>query len=153
LVKIHRSYTVEEVSQMLTVHKNTVHKWIKQDGLEVCDARRPTLVQGGVLRAFLDAKRSRNKRQCQPGEMYCMKCRSPKQPAGGMADYQPKTAALGNLVGICPDCFSIMNRRISVAKLPLILPGMNVTLPHALQHIVERSSPSVNSELKTGART
>jgi len=82
-----------------------------------------------------------------------MKCRSPKQPAGGMADYQPKTAALGNLVGICPDCFSIMNRRISVAKLPLILPGMNVTLPQALQHIVERSSPSVNSELKTGART
>lgn len=153
LVKIHRSYTVEEIARLLTVHKNTVHKWIKQDGLAICDTARPALVHGSVLRLFLDAKRGKNKRQCQPGEMYCMKCRVPKRPAGGMADYQPGNANLGNLVGMCPDCLSIMNRRISVPKLPMILPHMNVMLPQALQHIVERSYPSVNSDLETGAKS
>jgi Helix-turn-helix domain len=42
LVKIHRSYTVEEVARILQKHKNTVRAWIKQ-GLRPIDGRRPIL--------------------------------------------------------------------------------------------------------------
>jgi hypothetical protein len=45
LVKIHRSYTVEEVARNLRKHKNTVRAWIKQ-GLRPIDGRRPTLFTG-----------------------------------------------------------------------------------------------------------
>jgi Helix-turn-helix domain len=52
LVKIHRSYAVEEVARILRKHKNTVRAWIKQ-GLQPIDGRRPTLVHGLELVRFL----------------------------------------------------------------------------------------------------
>src|SRR5689334_17341015 len=118
-IKIHRSYVVEEIASLLGVHKNTVRRWVKA-GLPTCDDRRPILIRGRDLVSFLQARRARNKRQCRPGEMYCVRCRVPKLPAGDMAEYQQLTEKCGNLMAICPDCLSIMNRRVSVAKLALV---------------------------------
>lgn len=115
LVKIHRNYTVEEVTRLLGVHKNTVRTWIKQ-GLPTINDKRPMLVLGPDLSAFLQAKRAKNKRPCKPGEMYCVRCRAPKAPAGNMVEYKPQTESLGNLFGICPDCDAGMNRRVSLPK-------------------------------------
>lgn len=97
LVKIHRSYTVEEVARLFCTHKNTVRAWVK-GGLPTCDGKRPLLILGGELAAYLQARRTKNKRPCQPAEMYCVRCRAPKSPAGGMAEYQPISANLGNLI-------------------------------------------------------
>lgn len=152
LVKIHRNYTVEEIARLFSLHKNTVRAWIKE-GLEVCDDTRPILVHGGVLRIFLARRKAKNKRPCMPGEMYCLKCRTPKHPAGDMAEYQPKTTILGNLVAICPDCYTLMNRHTSLEKLPQIQAHLDITFPQALQHIVESNSPTVNSDLKKGAKS
>ena len=116
LVKIHRNYTVEEVARLLSIHKNTVREWVKA-GLPTCDDRRPILILGRELMAFLQTKRARNKQPCQPGEIYCVRCRAPKFPAGGMAEYRPLNGRVGNLRAICPDCNSIMYRRVSMAKL------------------------------------
>src|SRR5271170_4234582 len=103
LVKIHRSYTVEEVAVLFGTHKNTVRAWVKA-GLPTCDSKRPMLILGRELAAYLQARRMKNRRPCQPGEIYCVRCRAPKRPAGDMADYQVITANLGNLIGICPAC-------------------------------------------------
>jgi len=149
LVKIHRSYTVEEISSLFSIHKNTVRTWIKQ-GLETCAGIRPALIQGGVLKEFLALRRASKKRPCQPGEMYCFKCRAPRRPALSMASYQPKTGSLGNLVAICPECESIMNRRTSLAKIPQIQAFLEITFPQALQHIVDSDSPIVNSDFYKG---
>jgi len=150
LAKIHRSYTVEEVAGLYGVHKNTVRAWIK-DGLPTSDDRRPLLILGKELAAFLQRKREANKRPCRPGQIYCVRCRAPQVPAGGMADYQELTLTSGNLVGICPHCDSMMYRRVSFAKLAEISGDLEVSLPHALQHIDESPNPSVNCDLKQGA--
>ncbi len=126
LVKIHRSYSVEEVARLFGTHKNTVRAWVKA-GLPTCDSKRPTLILGSELAAYLKARRMRNKRPCQPGEIYCVRCRAPKRPAGEMAEYEPITATLGNLIGICPDCERIIYRRVSRAKLPQIRGKLEVT--------------------------
>jgi hypothetical protein len=52
--------------------------------------------------------------------MYCLKCRSPKQPAAGMADYLPMSATSGNLRALCPDCGKFMHRRASLAKVNIV---------------------------------
>lgn len=59
LAKIHRNYKIEEISKFFDVHKNTVGKWIKQ-GLLVCGKKRPLLLTGRDICAFLKAKRVKN---------------------------------------------------------------------------------------------
>ena len=147
LAKIHRNYTVEEIANLLGVHRNTVREWVKR-GLPTSDQKRPFLVLGRDLRAFLQARRAKNKRPCQPGEMYCVRCRTPKAPAGDMADYQTVTETMGNLIGICPCCEAMMYRRVNLAKLKQVRGKLDITMPQALRHIRESAQPSVNSDLR-----
>ncbi len=148
-VKSHRSYTVEEVSGLFGIHKNTVRRWVKT-GLPTTDDRRPILILGRELIAFLQARRARNKQTCRPGQIYCVRCRAPKFPAGDMAEFAPVTEKLGNLMAICPDCNSIMNRRVNTAKLGQVRGKMDITFPQALRHISESNQPTVNSDLGWG---
>lgn len=146
LVKIHRSYTAEEIANLFGIHKNTVRTWVKS-GLAVTDDRRPMLILGRDLAAFLQARRVKSKHPCKPGEIYCVRCRAPKCPAGDMAEYSPVTEKFGNLIAICPDCNSIMNRRVSLPKISQVRGKMDISFPQALQHIVESTKPTVNSDL------
>lgn len=152
LAKIHRNYTVEEVASRYKVHRNTVRRWIRQ-GLPTCDARRPLLILGADLSAFLTRKRTQNKRPCKPGEIYCVRCRVPRSPALGMAEYQPLTPTGGNLIALCPACEGMIYRRVNFSKLGLLRGNLDITLPEALRHIDESCQPSVNSDFKIGATT
>jgi hypothetical protein len=147
LVKIHRTYTVEDIACLFGAHKNTVRQWIK-GGLATIDDKRPMLVQGQELIAFLKARRAKNKQACRPEEMYCVRCRAPKFPAAGMAEYLPITDKCGNLRGICPDCTRMMHRCVSVAKLEEVRGEMDITFPQALRHIGEISQLTVDSDLR-----
>lgn len=147
-VKSHRNYSVEEVATLFSIHKNTVRGWIKAGGLPTCDDKRPILILGCDLKAFLRTRRTRNKQTCRPGEIYCVRCRAPKPPAGDMADYLPFTERIGNLRGICPDCESIMHRCVSMAKLGKVRGKLDITFPQAPQRISESSHPTVNSDLR-----
>lgn len=130
LVKIHRSYTVEEAARVFGIHKNTVRAWIEA-GLPVCNDMRPHLILGRELAAFLQSRRAKKKRPCSLGEMYCFRCRAPQIPAGGMADFVLKTDAVGNLEGICPECSTMMYQRASVARLPAIRAKLDIAIMEA----------------------
>ena len=78
-VKIHRSYSVAEVARLLDVSKLTVMRWIAR-GLPLIERKRPYLIHGSDLRAFLLANRPA-RQPCGPGEMYCLRCRAPRRPA------------------------------------------------------------------------
>ena len=147
LAKIHRNYTVDEVADLFGMHRNTVREWVKR-GLPTNDGKRPMLILGRDLVAFLTARRAKNKRTCQPGEIYCVRCRAPRAPAGDMVDYVPATATLGNLVAICSTCEAMMYRRVSLAKLEHVRGNLDITMPQALEHIGESAQPSVNSDLR-----
>ena len=146
LVKIHRSYSIEQVARTLGVHKNTVANWLK-NGLSPIDDQRPILIQGAVIRAFLQERRNRQKRCCAVGELYCLKCRAPKPPLDGRAIYVPLTNSGGNLQARCSDCLSIICRRISNARLHEFSSVLTITSKQASLRINDRQTPCLKCEL------
>ena len=103
LAKIHRNYTVEEVADLYSVHKNTVRSWVKE-GLATNDDKRPMLILGSNLKQYLQSKRKSKKLKCLPFEISCVCCRIPQVPAENMADYEPSNWTMGRLIGLCPSC-------------------------------------------------
>jgi Helix-turn-helix domain len=136
LVKIHRNYTVEEIAGRFSVHKNTVRNWIRA-GLPTSDKKRPTLILGRDLQAFFARRRTANKRPCRVGEMYCLKCRAPRVPAGGMVEVATGSATTANLVAICERCETLMYRRVNFAKADAICDEMRRVIRHPERHIAE----------------
>lgn len=120
---------------MLGVHPNTVREWIRR-GMQTCDDRRPTLVQGADLIEFLKSRRQKNRVKSPAGHIFCVRCRGVKSPAGKMVDYVATSPALGNLVGICPDCSGLIFRRVNPAKLRSVCADLDVRLPKGVRHVV-----------------
>lgn len=145
LAKIHRTYAIDEIARLYDVHRNTVRAWIKA-GLKAIDDRRPLLVQGAVLAEFLRARRKARRRPCGPAEIYCVRCRQPRRPAGGAVEYRVMTPKGGNLVGTCPACRAGLFRRVASARLAEVLGDLRIAPMEHQQHIAERPSPSVNCD-------
>lgn len=146
LAKIHRNYTVEEAATLFGVHRNTVREWIKR-GLPVI-AGRPVLMLGRELRAFLLDRRANNRRPCGPGQIYCVRCRSPREPALGMVEYHALTAILGNLVGICSHCEALIYRRVNCSRLSEVLGPLTLTTTESERHIDDTVQATVNSDFE-----
>lgn len=145
LAKIHRNYTVEDVANLFSVHKNTVRSWIK-DGLPINDDKRPLLILGSDLKDYLQSKRKVKKRKCLLFEIYCVRCRLPQLPAENMVDYEPINGSMGRLIALCPSCNGIINKYFNFAKLEKIQGKLDITLQKALKHINESSKPLLNSD-------
>ena len=145
LSKINRSYTVEEVARIYGLNRETVRRWLRDGGLCAIDDRRPALIQGAALRAFLAARRQAAKRPTPTGMLHCFGCRAGRPPALGMADYlPPEGGGPGNLRALCEACGTIMNRRARWAVVPAILPGIEVRVVERAGRIAERPTPPVN---------
>lgn len=116
-IRIHQSYEVGEVVDLLNAAPQTVRGWIK-DGLPVLFTQRPMLILGFELKAYLDKRQETAKQPTALGEMYCMSCRKPRKPLGMMADYVPKTTTTGLLEALCGVCEGVCMRFTSKASLP-----------------------------------
>jgi len=145
-VKLLRSYTIDEVARTLGVHRNTVRHWIKA-GLRVIDDKRPILILGSDLAEYLLRRREARRQPCRAGQMFCLKCRKPQEPAGRMADFAASSATSGALVGICPACNRLMYRRVSVARLSEVAGALDVHITRAQPRIEDTDIPDVNCHL------
>lgn len=121
------SFTIAEAAELYAVHRNTVRHWLAE-GLEPIDGRKPLLIHGSALNRFHAARRQSVKQTCGPHELFCLACRAPRRPASDMADYIPKTAAVGALVAICPVCERIMTQRVNAARLTRLAAEIAVTI-------------------------
>ena len=147
LVKTHLNYEVREAARLLGTHPNTVLRWVR-DGLPLIDNKRPFRIHGQDLFDFLKARRSKNKQTCKFWEIFCLSCRSPRTPAGDMADYQPSTPNLGCLIGICPHCGKLIYRSVNPVQLEKIRSKLEIRFTMRSRHIVEMTDPLLNSDLQ-----
>jgi hypothetical protein len=142
-VKIHFSYCVEDIAKILGVHKNTVRTWLRS-GLQAIDERRPVMVQGKVLRTFLEKRRSSNRQPCPPRTLFCLKCRAPRKPALGMVDFAPLNVSSGNLRALCEECGTLMHRAVSRARISATMPDLDIRFAEPDERLMESSACSLN---------
>lgn len=150
LAKKHRSFTVTELADLLGVHKHTVRGWLKM-GLPALDGAKPTLIHGGEFQDWWGKQRKAAKRPCQPGQMYCFKCKVPKAPALGMIEYAATNATAGLLMAFCESCETVMYQRIRLANIEARMPGMDVQITRASSSIGASAHPSSNCDKSEGA--
>jgi hypothetical protein len=151
-VKIHHPYTVEQLAAALNVHKNTIRRWTK-DGLRPIDDRRPKIFRGAEVSAFLGARRMAAKRRCGPGELYCLPCRTPKPPAGLVADLYIKRPTFGWLEAICPTRGRMLYRQVNPTRIDLIRGNLEVTVRQAQARIGDWAERTVNGDSEGASRT
>lgn len=147
LAKINHNYTIAEVADLFGVHRNTVRAWIRS-GLPTLSDERPFLILGSELRAFLVERRAKAKRPCPPGMLFCLKCRLPRRPARGMADFVTVAVGAGDLCALCEACGTVMHRRAQRDQVGAILPGCAVQFTEGQERIDGCPKPSPNSALK-----
>jgi excisionase family DNA binding protein len=136
LAKIHRTYSVQEVAEIFGIHKNTVREWLK-GGLAVIDSGRPSLIDGAELRRYLAHRRRVNQRHCEPGQLFCLRCREPRKPADGLVEYRPLTNQTGSISGVCSVCDLKMNRIISASQVEGLRGLLHVRTSQGPLHLTE----------------
>lgn len=143
LAKLNRTYTTEEVARLYGLHRETPRRWVRDGALRAIDDRRPTLIHGATLRAFVAQRREAAKRPTPPGFMHCFGCRCSRRPALAMADFKPpRGRGAGNLRALCEACGVVMNRSARWDAVPAILPGVEVRVLEGQGRIAERPTPA-----------
>ncbi len=126
-IRIHQSYDVSEVADLLGVTQQTIRIWIKA-GLPILGAQRPTLILGCALRAFLEHQKAKAKRPTAQDEFYCLHCRKAQKPFGMLVDYIPVDESRGRLVALCEVCEGCCYRFASKASLPELSRVFEITI-------------------------
>lgn len=71
----HRSYTIEELSVLLSKNEKTLLRWI-ENGLKIVpESKKPILIMGFDLKEFLRKKNSKKKVKMNPNQFYCLSCK------------------------------------------------------------------------------
>ena len=141
-----RTYTVEEAARLLGVHRNTVRRWLRQ-GLESIDRKKPFLIHGSDLIAFLKARKPKT-RKLAPQEGYCFSCRSPRGPAFG--EVEVKVAGNGRLTltALCETCATVMNKKLARDLLKVLEADAAVTVTLVPTRIDAPEEPCRNVHFK-----
>lgn len=141
-VKRHRVYTVWEAAEALGLHRQTVIRWIRGDGLTADVAQRPWLIEGDALKVFLQERRALGRCALKVGEIFCLPCRSPRLPDGRMADFRLTAPGRGTLTGLCPVCGRLMHRALRRADLEATRAILDVAVQKAVARLVGKDNAS-----------
>lgn len=136
LIKTHMIYTPAEAAAALDLHRQSILRWIKHEGLPAVRGGRTYLIEGVELKAFLAARRAAGKCKTRPEQIYCLPCRGPKVPAARMAEFRLTAGGCGQLIGICPSCDRLMHKAVRRSELERIRSVLDVTIRQAQPRIV-----------------
>jgi hypothetical protein len=112
-----KSYSINEIAALLSIHPITVNHWFKK-GLKKIDDKRPSLVFGQDLIDFLDVKKQKSKHPCEDNQLFCVKCQQPRQSRNNTVCIKISNSRT-NMKGSCEKCGTKINKAISPKKIDL----------------------------------
>src|SRR5271170_8501833 len=137
-----RKYNVREAAKATGATPGTVRNWQKT-GLQAIVGIYPAIFRGIDIIAFLGLRNRARKQPCGPGRLFCFRCKAPRRPAFNEVEFWPDGSKLGTLRGLCPDCTTTMNRRVSLAKLKGAAGDLKVSMRHADSRLSETTMPQL----------
>jgi hypothetical protein len=146
LIKRDYAYTLEELLDLLGVHKNSIYEWHKT-GLPFIDDGRPSLIHGTDLMDFLKKRQARRKKTCKSNELFCFKCQMPTKPWENAVDLKILNQKQLNIMGVCEICNTKIYKVGSVKRIDEYRKIFNI-LGLLDSHIIEGPSTSMNCDLK-----
>lgn len=111
-IKSHRNYNIEEAAETVGVTPQTIRAWIRQ-GLPALAEKRPHLILGWHLKAFLKARDADRKAPMADGEFYCCRCKTRREAAFGLAERSTTADGRPILTGFCAVCETECRRFLS----------------------------------------
>jgi len=149
IIRSKQTYSVEEISELLNVHLNTVGAWIKE-GLPKIDAQQPHLAIGQHLIDFLKTRNNNKKRPCALDEFFCCKCQEPRRSKNNIVHIIINNCRT-NMIGKCAQCGTKINKTISPQKVEFYKNVLTVETVHA-ENLIECANTCATSKKKKGAQ-
>ncbi|MCE8544597.1 helix-turn-helix domain-containing protein [Ruegeria pomeroyi] len=152
-IKTHRVYDVWEIACALGCHRQTVIRWIKAGSLRAETTKKPWLIEGKDLKAFLGARHTTITAKLVLHHCFCLGCKAPREPDGKIADFTQQTPETGRLTGLCPECGALMNKVVKRVDLEAIRAKIEVTIQKASPRLVSRADPRSNVTISHKGQT
>ena len=146
LIKREATFSLDEIAELLGVHVNTVRNWMTE-GLHAIDERRPILIHGADLINFLNRKRKLKKKPCAAFELFCFKCREPRQPKDKHIKIETQNERVLRLIAICESCGTRMFKAGSPRLMPIYLENF-VLQPVPATHMNACESAVLNCDFE-----
>jgi hypothetical protein len=102
-------YDIDDICRLFGVHEKTALTWFKQ-GLKPLDNRQPILVYGYDLKTFLGKLNESNKCSTNFEEMFCMKCKEPRNPLRKQIQIEQFEQKFLKVKALCQTCKTKMNK-------------------------------------------
>ena len=110
-IRAKTAYSLKEVCSLLGINRKTVLRWLKE-GLVLLDAtKKPWLIMGYDLQAFIRAKRKAKQVKLQFDEFYCLTCKKAVKAKRGTQRTEKTGKKIGKnereqemLCGKCKEC-------------------------------------------------
>lgn len=115
-VKSALTYEVSEAAVALGVSKATIRNWVR-DGLPIMATKKPYLISGAEIRAYLRSKSKAAKKPLNHDELTCFRCGAGRKPFAMSVECIPNTIKTSRLAGACEQCGGTASRIISNSRL------------------------------------
>jgi hypothetical protein len=146
-----KTYSVAQIANALDRNVATVNAWLRA-GLPNLDGRRPVLVLGSALKAWLKFKWDGRKHTCEPDELFCFRCRRPQKPKVGSVQIMPRNMKTVSIIADCMTCGSRMSKAGSRARIAEIEDAFRTLSPQK-QRLSVSDNPGVRSIFDVAPQT
>lgn len=146
LIKHNHTYRYHEIADLFGLHSNVIPRWIK-NGLCRIDDKKPYLVHGSDLAAYLQSRQKSRKKRCAEDEAFCCKCRLPRRMWENIVDLEIKNQKTLVISGLCIACDTPMKKIGSISKMAIYEKIFKIQTLEGFS-ILDSDHPSVKCDLE-----
>lgn len=113
-IRVTKTYTVAELAAATNKTQGTIYDWVSR-GLPTIDARKPLMLHGSDVKAWLEKQWGGRGCKLALGELRCMGCKKARQPLPETVRFEALPNGSMNAKAPCPVCSTPMNKALKAS--------------------------------------